>query len=71
MQYPPIIQTIAAERVEEAHRHAERVRRVREIRAQTRAETPRTRESRASRVTRRLPRLVTPRVAVPATRFPR
>jgi hypothetical protein len=71
MLYPLTIQTIANERVEESHRRAAHARRIREIRAQTRAETPRTRESRASRVTRRLPRLVTPRVAVPATRFPR
>jgi hypothetical protein len=68
MQYPPIIQTIAAERVEEAHRHAERVRRVREIREQTR---PQGGPARAGRATRRFPRLVTLRVAVPATRFPR
>ncbi len=60
MLYPLIIQTLANEQLEEARRHAERTRRVRQARAENRQATP-----------RRHLRLVTFRVAEPATRFPR
>jgi hypothetical protein len=64
MLHPLIIQTLASEQLEESRRHAEHVRRIRQARAENHP---------ARRVpkTRRHLRLVTPRVAEPATRIPR
>jgi hypothetical protein len=64
MLYPMIIQTLASEQLEESRRHAERVRRIRRARAENHpVPEPRT--------GRRHLRLVTLRVAGPATRIPR
>ena len=64
MLYPLIIQTLANEQLEESRRHAEKVRRVRQARAENQA-------ARQAPKARRHLRLVTPRVAEPATRIPR
>ena len=64
MLYPLIIATLANEQLEEARRIGERTRRIRQARAENRL-------AEASRKSRRHLRLVTPRVAEPATRFPR
>ena len=64
MLYPLIIQTLANEQLEDSRRRAERARRVRQARTENRA-------ARASAKSRRRLRLVTLRVAAPATRFPR
>ena len=63
MLYPLIIQTLATEQLEESRRHAEKIRRIRQARAENRA-------ARQAPKTRHL-RLVTLRVAEPATRIPR
>lgn len=64
MLYPLIIATLASEQLEESRRHAEKVRRIRQARAENRA-------AREIPKARRHLRLVTPRVAEPATRIPR
>ncbi len=64
MLHPMIIQTIAAEQLEETRRRAELGRRIRQARAANRPATE-------PRKARRFPRLVTLRVAGPATRLPR
>ena len=64
MLYPLIIATLASEELEETRRRAERARRVRQVRDENRSAA-------APGKSRRRPRLVTLRVAEPATRFPR
>ena len=64
MLYPLIIQTLANEQLEDSRRRAERARRVRQARTENRS-------AEASAKSRRHLRLVTLRVAGPATRFPR
>jgi hypothetical protein len=64
MLYPLIIQTLANEQLEESRRRAERARRVRQARDENRSAA-------APGKRRRRLRLVTLRVAGPATRFPR
>jgi len=64
MLYPLIISTLANEQLEEARRSGERTRRIRQLREEHRP-------AGASRKGRRRLRLVTLRVAEPATRFPR
>ena len=64
MLYPLIIATLANEQLEEARRRGERTRRIRQAREANRRAV-------ASRKSRRHLRLVTLRVAEPATRFPR
>ncbi|HMD94680.1 MAG TPA: hypothetical protein VKG80_18780 [Trebonia sp.] len=63
MLYPLIIATLASEQLEESRRHAEKVRRIRQARAENH---PAARAPKARHL-----RLVTPRVAEPATRIPR
>jgi hypothetical protein len=64
MLYPLIIATLANEQLEESRRHGEKIRRIRQARAENRA-------ARQALKARRHLRLVTPRVAEPATRIPR
>ena len=64
MLYPLIISTLAAEQLEESRRNAEKIRLIRQTRAENRA-------ARQAPKARRHLRLVTPRVAEPATRIPR
>jgi hypothetical protein len=64
MLYPLIIATLANEQLEETRRRAERARRARQARAENRPAV-------SSGKSRRHLRLVTLRVAGPATRFPR
>jgi hypothetical protein len=64
MLYPLMIATLASEQLEESRRHAEKIRRIRQARAENQAARP------APKARRHL-RLVTPRVAEPATRTPR
>jgi hypothetical protein len=64
MLYPLIISTLANEELEETRRRAERARRLRQARDENRPAA-------AAGKSRRRLRLVTLRVAEPATRFPR
>ena len=64
MLYPLIISTLANEQLEEARRSGERTRRIRQARDENRPAA-------APGKSRRRLRLVMPRVAEPATRFPR